>query len=58
MAGANSNSERTKKPHRAPYTKFSSGRYGRSISDRSGLEFPHNEMLFEWNGLFVHDSEY
>ena len=58
MAGANSNSERTKKPHRAPYTKFSSGRYGKTISDRSGLEFPHNEMLFEWNGLFVHDSEY
>lgn len=58
MAGANSNRERTKKPHRAPYTKFASGKYGRSISDRSGLEFPHNEMLFEWDGIFVHISEY
>ena len=28
------------------------------LSDRSGLEFPYNEMVFEWNGSFVHISEF
>ena len=29
-----------------------------SISDRSGMEFPYTEMVKEWNGSFVHRSEY
>jgi hypothetical protein len=23
-----------------------------------GMEFPYNEMIREWNGMFVHKSEY
>ena len=34
------------------------GKYSKAISDRSGMEFPYNEMLKEWNGSFVHRSEY
>ena len=34
------------------------GKYARSISDRSGLEFPYNEMVKEWNGSMVHKSEF
>ena len=34
------------------------GKYAKSISDRSGLEFPYNEMVREWNGHLVHKSEY
>ena len=26
------------------------GKYAKFISDRSGLEFPYNEMMIEWNG--------
>ena len=37
---------------------FSKGRYAKAISDRSGMEFPYNEMIKEWNGSFVHISEY
>lgn len=50
--------DRSNKPHRAPFNKFSGGEYARAISDRSGLEFPYSEMVFEWNGSFVHVSEY
>jgi hypothetical protein len=50
--------DRSNKPHRAPHTKFSGGKYALAISDRSGLEFPYNEMVFEWNGSFVHISEF
>jgi len=50
--------DRSNKPHRAPHTKFSGGKYALAISDRSGLEFPYNEMVFEWNGNFVHISEF
>ena len=50
--------DRSKKPHRAPSTKFSGGKFSKAISDRSGLEFPYNEMKFEWNGSLVHWSEY
>ena len=50
--------DRGNKPHRAPHTKFSGGKYALAISDRSGMEFPYNEMVFEWNGSFVHISEF
>tara|TARA_R100000697_G_scaffold3968_1_gene8713 strand:+ start:5 stop:481 length:477 start_codon:yes stop_codon:yes gene_type:complete len=39
-------------------SKYSSGRYAKRISDRSGLAFPYNEMVEEWNGSRVHISEY
>ena len=32
-----------------------SGKYARAISDRSGMEFPYNEMVKEWNGSLVHN---
>ncbi len=34
------------------------GKYAKAISDRSGLEFPYNEMIKEWNGSLVHKSEF
>jgi len=34
------------------------GKYAKAISDRSGMEFPYHEMMTEWNGSFVHRSEY
>ena len=34
------------------------GKYSKAISDRSGMEFPYKEMVKEWNGSFVHVSEY
>ena len=37
---------------------FARGKYAKAISDRSGMEFPYNEMIREWNGMFVHKSEY
>ncbi len=37
---------------------FAKGRFSKAISDRSGMEFPYNEMIKEWNGMFVHKSEY
>ena len=39
-------------------TTFSQGKYALAISDRSGMAFPYNEMVREWNGALVHDSEY
>ena len=39
-------------------TTFSSGKYALAISDRSGLVFPYTEMVREWNGAWVHFSEY
>ena len=33
-------------------------KYAKAISDRSGMEFPYNEMVKEWNGMFVHKSEF
>jgi len=33
-------------------------KYAKAISDRSGMEFPYNEMVTEWNGAFVHKSEF
>jgi len=38
-----------------PYAK---GKYAKAISDRSGMAFPYNEMVKEWNGSFVHRSEF
>jgi len=37
---------------------FASGKYAKAISDRSGMAFPYKEMVTEWNGSFVHKSEY
>ncbi len=37
---------------------FAKGKYAKAISDRSGMEFPYNEMVKEWNGMLVHRSEY
>ena len=34
------------------------GKYAKAISDRSGMEFPYDEMVKEWNGMFVHKSEF
>ena len=38
--------------------KFAKGKYALAISDRSGQAFPWREMVTEWNGAFVHLSEY
>ena len=38
--------------------KYATGKYARAISDRSGMEFPYREMVREWNGSFVHISEF
>jgi len=38
--------------------KYATGKYAKAISDRSGLEFPFTEMVREWNGSFVHVSEF
>jgi len=37
---------------------MATGKYAKAISDRSGFEFPYNEMVKEWNGAFVHKSEF
>ena len=39
-------------------SNFSSGKRAKAISDRSGMAFPYKEMLKEWNGSFVHQSEF
>ena len=39
-------------------TSFSQGKYALMVSDRSGLTFPYNEMVREWNGAWVHTSEF
>ena len=38
--------------------KFASGKHAIAISDRSGLRFPYQEMVKEWNGMWVHYTEY
>ena len=38
--------------------KYATGKYAKAISDRSGKEFPYKEMVREWNGSFVHVSEF
>ena len=37
---------------------MATGKYAKAISDRSGMEFPYNEMVKEWNGMLVHTSEF
>jgi len=39
-------------------TSFSSGKHALMVSDRSGQTFPWREMVREWNGAWVHFSEY
>ena len=38
--------------------KYATGKYAKAISDRSGMEFPYKEMVREWNGAFVHFTEF
>jgi hypothetical protein len=37
---------------------YAAGKYAKAISDRSGMEFPYNEMVREWTGMLVHVSEF
>jgi hypothetical protein len=39
-------------------SNLSRGKYAQAISDRSGQAFPYQEMVTEWNGAFVHYSEF
>mgnify|MGYP003110234942 CR=1 FL=1 len=39
-------------------SKYASGKFAQRISDRSGMAFPYNEMVKEWNGSVVHISEF
>ena len=39
-------------------SKYATGKYAKAISDRSGLAFPYREMMREWNGSWVHKTEY
>jgi hypothetical protein len=39
-------------------SKYATGKHSKAISDRSGLEFPYREMVREWNGAFVHYTEF
>ena len=38
--------------------KYATGKRSQAISDRSGMAFPYTEMVKEWNGSFVHVSEF
>ena len=38
--------------------RYASGKYALAISDRSGMAFPYDEMVREWNGSLVHFSEF
>ena len=38
--------------------KYASGKFAKRISDRSGMAFPYNEMVKEWNNSTVHISEF
>ena len=39
-------------------SNLAKGKYAKAISDRSGMEFPYQEMVREWNGSLVHVSEF
>jgi len=39
-------------------SNFATGKKSKAISDRSGMAFPYNEMVKEWNGSLVHKSEF
>ena len=38
--------------------RYAQGKYALAVSDMSGQSFPWNEMVTQWNGLFVHYSEF
>ena len=38
--------------------RYAQGKFALAISDISGQAFPWNEMVTQWNGLFVHYSEF
>ena len=38
--------------------RFAKGSRALAISDRSGAAFPYREMVREWNGAWVHNSEF
>ena len=38
--------------------RFAKGKFALAVSDISGQAFPWNEMVTQWNGLFVHFSEF
>jgi len=38
--------------------RYATGKHAKAISDRSGMEFPYKEMVREWNGAFVHFTEF
>ena len=38
--------------------KYASGKHALAISDRSGMAFPYDEMVREWNGSLVHTYEF
>ena len=37
---------------------YATGKRSKAISDRSGMEFPYEEMVKEWNGSLVHYTEF
>jgi hypothetical protein len=39
-------------------SNLSKGKFAWRISDRSGMRFPYTEMVQEWNGSWVHTSEF
>jgi len=39
-------------------TRYAQGKFALAVSDISGQSFPWNEMVTQWNGLFVHYSEF
>ena len=38
--------------------RYASGKFALRISDRDGQAYPYNEMVQEWTGAWVHQSEY
>ena len=38
-------------------SSFAQGKFALAISDRSGMAFPYNEMVREWNGALVHVTQ-
>ena len=38
--------------------RYAPGKFALRISDRDGQAYPYNEMVQEWTGAWVHQSEY
>ena len=38
--------------------KYATGKFAQRISDRDGMAYPYSEMVQEWNGVWVHYSEF